>query len=128
MQVQNKFDEAIDGKFSRFDSAVDARFGQNSLAVIKKVTNKLPQDVRDTSVYLADTLDLCWLAAQAIFGNKARPEHAFAILDRQANLLEKLPAEQSEAKAKINKIPQGTANEKPRDKVEELLAQWKAKV
>lgn len=35
---------------------------------------------RDAAIELTDTLDLCWAAAQSIFGKKALPEHALTLL------------------------------------------------
>jgi hypothetical protein len=43
--------------------------------------NHIPPGVRDSVVFLADTLDLTWAASQAVFGDKAVPEHAFRILE-----------------------------------------------
>ena len=41
---------------------------------------RLPDSVRDAATETTDTLDLCWAAAQAVFGNKATPEHALVLL------------------------------------------------
>jgi hypothetical protein len=49
--------------------------------------------VRDSSVFVTDTLDLCWVAAKSIFGEKASPEHALAIYDRMTERLETIAHE-----------------------------------
>lgn len=82
MQIETAFDRAIK---ARFQTAFDG------FEVINGVTGKCPEDVRNAAVYVADTLDLCWLAAQTLFGNKAKPEHALAIFDRHSNWLDKMP-------------------------------------
>ena len=42
----------------------------------------IPSDVRDAAVFVTDTLDVCWMSAQALFEHKASPEVALAIFDR----------------------------------------------
>jgi hypothetical protein len=42
----------------------------------------VPGDIRDAAVYVTDTLELSWSAAQAVFEEKATPELALAIYDR----------------------------------------------
>jgi hypothetical protein len=49
---------------------------------LKDWGNDIPQDVRDAAVYVTDTIELSWSAAQAIFEEKATPELALAIYDR----------------------------------------------
>jgi hypothetical protein len=44
--------------------------------------NRVPDSVRDASVFVTDTLDLSWASAQSIFEDKATPELALAIYDR----------------------------------------------
>lgn len=39
-----------------------------------------PDHFRDGAVESADTLKLCWAAAQSVFGAAAKPEHAIALL------------------------------------------------
>jgi hypothetical protein len=39
----------------------------------------------DAAVLCADTLDICWAAAQDIFGDRAAPEHAVAMFERLMN-------------------------------------------
>jgi hypothetical protein len=41
---------------------------------------RLPDSVRDAATETTDTLDLCWASAQAVFGSKAKPEHALVLL------------------------------------------------
>ena len=41
---------------------------------------RMPPGMRSASIDLTDTLDLCWAAAQAVFGKAARPEHALQLL------------------------------------------------
>lgn len=41
---------------------------------------RMPAGMRDASILLTDTLDLCWAAAQSVFEKHARPEHALALL------------------------------------------------
>lgn len=43
---------------------------------------RYPREVHDAAVFVTDTLDLCWAAAQAVFEDKATPEAALAIFDR----------------------------------------------
>ncbi len=45
-----------------------------------KTQTLMPSSMRDAAIELGDTLDLCWAAAQAVFGAKARPEHALTLL------------------------------------------------
>ena len=42
----------------------------------------IPDDIKDLAVFVVDTLDLCWKGAKAVFGDQAKPEHAFEIYDR----------------------------------------------
>lgn len=39
-----------------------------------------PTHFRDGATESADTLKLCWAAAQSVFGAAAKPEHAIALL------------------------------------------------
>ena len=43
---------------------------------------RTPAHVHDVVVFVSDTLELSWAAAQAIFEDKATPEAALAIFDR----------------------------------------------
>jgi len=47
--------------------------------------HRIPANVRDVAIYVTDTLDLCWAAAQAVFEDKATPEIALAIYDRMTD-------------------------------------------
>lgn len=38
--------------------------------------NHAPQEILDAAIYTRDTLDLCWAAAQSIFGSKASSSDA----------------------------------------------------
>ncbi len=40
----------------------------------------MPSHFREAAVELTDTLDVCWAAAQTVFGKSAKPEHAIALL------------------------------------------------
>ncbi len=106
-----------------FDRAIDARFRQDAFDVINAVTGKHQAAVRDAAVFAADTLDLAWLAAQAVFEAKAKPEHALAIYDRLMNLLEQMPASEGAA------IAQNEQSGEPgkRLSVEDLLKQWQTR-
>lgn len=44
--------------------------------------NGVPEDVRDASTWVNDTIDLSWVSACQIFGDKATPELALLIYDR----------------------------------------------
>lgn len=50
-----------------FDKALNAR--------------DIPPHFRAAAVEVTDTLDLAWLAAQSVFEDGARPEHAIAIAE-----------------------------------------------
>lgn len=41
---------------------------------------RMPEEVKASAILFADTLDLCWAAAQAVFEKQAKPEHAIAML------------------------------------------------
>jgi hypothetical protein len=43
---------------------------------------RTPAGVHDAAVFVTETLELCWAAAQAVFEDKATPEAALAIYDR----------------------------------------------
>lgn len=45
-----------------------------------ELSKKMPSHFRDAAIELTDTLDVCWAAAQAVFEDKATPEHALALL------------------------------------------------
>lgn len=84
-------------KNNLFDRAVEARFnpaacqGQDSRELIGIATGgRAPEDVRDVAIFLTDTVDLFWKAAQAIFGTKARPEHALAMFDQSQRLIDRV--------------------------------------
>jgi hypothetical protein len=55
-----------------------------------EATKRMPESMRGALVDCVDTLDLCWAGAQAVFGPKAKPEHALALLPvviaRQASI------------------------------------------
>ena len=42
----------------------------------------IPEDTKDATVYVADTLELAWCAARQVFGEIATPEVALEIFDR----------------------------------------------
>ena len=41
---------------------------------------RIPEWYRDSIVDINDTLELCWLSAQQVFGTEAKPEQALALL------------------------------------------------
>lgn len=41
---------------------------------------RMPLGLRDAAIDLTGTLDLCWVAAQSVFGKAAKPEHALQLL------------------------------------------------
>lgn len=43
-------------------------------------TIRSKDSVVDATVELADTLDICWAACRSVFGSKAQPEHAVALV------------------------------------------------
>lgn len=58
--------------------------------------------VRNSTVFVTETLDLCWIAARSVFQEKAAPEQAFAIYDRvcrRLNYLGEQPIEEEEEEA-----------------------------
>lgn len=56
MKIDNPFDQALDRK------------------------KYMPESMRTASTFVTDTLELAWLAAQSVFEQHARPEHAIALL------------------------------------------------
>jgi hypothetical protein len=55
-------------KENPFDKALAARDGH------------IPDSLHIAAAETTDTLDLCWDAVRAVFGAKARPEHALSLL------------------------------------------------
>jgi hypothetical protein len=55
-------------KDNPFDKALAARDGH------------IPDSLASAAVETTDTLVLCWDAVQAVFGDKAQPEHAIMLL------------------------------------------------
>ncbi len=55
-------------KDNPFDKALAAQDG------------RIPDSLHSAAVETTDTLDLCWNAVRAVFGAKARPEHALSLL------------------------------------------------
>ena len=55
-----------------------------------EANQRMPESFRGALVDCVDTLDFCWAGVQAVFGPKAKPEHALALLpmviSRQAAL------------------------------------------
>lgn len=45
-----------------------------------ELQKRMPKSIKHAAIELTDTLDLCWAAAQAVFEEKATPEHAIALL------------------------------------------------
>lgn len=48
---------------------------------LDNLNGRIPQDIHDEAVYIVDTLDICWAAAQSVFEKHATPEDAFEIFD-----------------------------------------------
>lgn len=55
---------------------------KNPLDLHLEHNKKIPHKVREAVVDVADTLDIAWLATQAVFEDKATPELALAVFDR----------------------------------------------
>lgn len=45
-----------------------------------EANKRMPESFRGALVDSVDTLDFCWAGVQAVFGAKAKPEHALALL------------------------------------------------
>lgn len=45
------------------------------------LNKRLPEGMRDAFIDVNDTLDFAWASAQAVFEEKATPEHAVAICE-----------------------------------------------
>ena len=61
--------------------------------------NVIPTAVRDSAVFVTDTLDIYWAAAQAVFEEQATPEHAIAICKM---LIDELPPQMRQGGWKAN--------------------------
>jgi hypothetical protein len=63
----------------------------------------LPNMTRDALGEVTETLEFMWSATQAVFGEKARPEHAIALLPYALDALEvrRLLAEDAAKQAKL---------------------------
>lgn len=70
-----------------------------------------PEFDRQAAVELTDTLDLCWAAAQAVFGKKATPEHALALLPM---FMERGDAKRQQALAQHNARMDAASSPPPR--------------
>ena len=53
---------------------------ENPLDAKLELSKQMPEHFKDAAHELTDTLDVCWAAAQAVFEEKATPEHAIALL------------------------------------------------
>lgn len=94
MDIRNPFDRAIEARFNTV-----AR--QKADDLIGSATGgRWASDVRDCSVFVVDTIDLCWLGAQAVFEKAAKPEMALQIFDRVINLLNGIDVEARAARIK----------------------------
>jgi hypothetical protein len=47
-------------------------------------SRETPKGVVDAAVFVHDTIELAWMAAEDVFGDKATPDVALAIYDRIA--------------------------------------------
>lgn len=45
------------------------------------LVKRMPEGMRDALVYVTETLDFAWAAAQAVFENQATPEQALKICE-----------------------------------------------
>lgn len=66
MKVNNPFDKALEAQ------------------------KQMPESMRTAATHTVDTLDLAWKGALAVFGAKAKPEHALMLLP---TLLQRADAE-----------------------------------
>jgi hypothetical protein len=82
MNIKNEFDTAIDVRF---------RNPLESSDLINSVSGRDPSQLRDVAVFITDSLDLAWVAARAVFEDKATPQLALEILDRYLEALAKMP-------------------------------------
>jgi hypothetical protein len=55
--------------------------------------SRIPDGVRDAAVFVTDTMELCWAAAQAVFEEKDTAEAALAIYDRIRARMAEAPRE-----------------------------------
>lgn len=44
--------------------------------------NQIPSEIHDAAIHVNDSLEICWLSAKNVFGDKATPEIALAMYDR----------------------------------------------
>lgn len=86
MQINNKFDSHIEAVYN------STNLEANSL-VCDVTGGKTLTDVRDRLIFVTDMLDSAWMAAQAVFESKAKPEHALQIYDRAMSLLDEIDIE-----------------------------------
>ncbi len=49
-------------------------------AMLEAQKTRIPTSIRDAAIDVIDTADLCWAGARAVFGARAKPEHAIAML------------------------------------------------
>lgn len=49
---------------------------------LESVRGRLPIGMTDAVVWVADTLDIAWLATQSVFESRATPELALQVFDR----------------------------------------------
>jgi len=71
---------------NQFDEALEARFGRH-IPLVRDVTGKSSETLRDAIIFAVDTLEVCWLGAQQIYGAAAAPSQAFDVYDRVMRLL-----------------------------------------
>lgn len=83
MLVDNPFDRAIETRFQEPDSCRE---------VIEGVTGRPPEQVKLAACYLVDMIDLIWLGTRAVFGEKAKPEHAISLLSVFSSMVSGMPA------------------------------------
>jgi len=57
-----------------FNSKFDER-----IEVIRRI---IPDKLHEAYIFVNDSLEICWISAVEIYGDKVKPEHAFEIYDR----------------------------------------------
>jgi hypothetical protein len=71
-----------------------------------EANKRMPIGYREAFIDVTDTLDFCWAAAQAVFGTRAAPEHAIALLP---TFLDRATAERQRQLAELRSRTPGEA-------------------
>ncbi|MCU7839751.1 MAG: hypothetical protein KZQ94_10295 [Candidatus Thiodiazotropha sp. (ex Troendleina suluensis)] len=51
------------------------------------IDKRIPEDVRESAVFVTDTMEIAWLSAQSVFEAAATPEMALQIYDRMVDCI-----------------------------------------